>query len=373
VIRVLLSKVHADVADSLASSQIYEVIKTIYSSPESTNSAPARVAVLQNTLGQLRLANIATLDAITTHFTRLIELTSADDAYITLLAQNLAHCFLRPRAENPLTMQERHGQRLVRDLFEHKEEIFGELKRASAATNNRDSSARGRPQGISSDEHNRRANMEARNKAIASRSRATSPAPVSIEAANAGGRHRRDRSVGDPHKRFPVVASPTINRDHHRRGRYSLEVPDSDPNTPQSTAQTHLDPSVDQVVPRSTPARSDTNGSSDLAHLAASPPVVDPPAKANVEETAEGGGMEKKNSLARHSATAHKVQRKGPGSGSGSGLGLLSRTSKAGNRESVGSVPDSKGSDGESSQGVTREGSQRASYGVQLEDKPMDF
>jgi hypothetical protein len=349
------------------------VIKTIYTSPESTNSASARIAVLQNTLGQLRLANIATLDAIMTHFTRLIELTSADDAYILSLSQNLAPCILRPRAENPLTMQERHGQRLVRDLFEHKDEIFGELKRASAANHTRSASARGRPHGTSSDEHDRRANMEARAKAIATRSRATSPAPVSVEAANA--RHRRDRSVGDPGKRFPVVASPTVSRDQ-RRGRYSLEVPDSDPNTP-AQPQSHL--TLDPVAPpRSTPNQSDTNGSSDLAQFASSPPAEDTSAKGSIDETASGAGVEKKNSLTRHGVTGHKIHRKGPGSGSGSGIGMLARTAKAGNRDSVSSIPESKGSEGDGSQGVTRESSQhsanqRASYGVQLEDKPMDF
>jgi RhoGAP domain len=126
--------------DSLVSSQIYEIIKTIYSttpdaianpiSTESVDSAP-RIKVLQSTLGQLRLNNIATLDAITTHFTRLIDLTSADETYISNLAQALAPCILRPRTESSLTHDERHAYRLIRDLFDHKEAIFGELKRQS--------------------------------------------------------------------------------------------------------------------------------------------------------------------------------------------------------------------------------------------------
>src|SRR6202012_867127 len=102
------------------------------SSSATDGNETARVQVIQNTLGTLRLANIATIDAITTHFTRLIELTSADETYISALATNLAPCVLRPRHETTLTMNERFAYRLLRDLFAHKEEIFGELKRASS-------------------------------------------------------------------------------------------------------------------------------------------------------------------------------------------------------------------------------------------------
>src|SRR5690242_15950732 len=111
------------VADSLVSSQIYEIIKTIYTttpdavpnpiSTESADSSP-RIKVLQSTLGQLRLNNIATLDALTTHFTRLIDLTSADDTYVTNLANALAPCILRPKAESALYMEEKFAYRLIR-------------------------------------------------------------------------------------------------------------------------------------------------------------------------------------------------------------------------------------------------------------------
>lgn len=239
----LLQDLVADHAsDSLVSSQVYEIIKTIYSTADSSGSPEARISILQNTLGQLRLANIATLDAITTHFTRLIELTSAEEPFVSSLAQNLAPCILRPRTENSLTMHERHNYRLIRDLFAHKEAIFGELKRASshshssaaantaagapAAAAGRSSTPRVRA--ISTDESNRRVNMEARNRAIASKSRATSPAPPSNGRA-----HRRDRSVGPAETRFPIHASsppPTSSAtaETQRRGaaRASLGVPD---------------------------------------------------------------------------------------------------------------------------------------------------
>ncbi|KAL8954072.1 MAG: hypothetical protein Q9222_000129 [Ikaeria aurantiellina] len=239
-----------ELPDSLVSSQVYEIIKTIYSTPDSSTSPEARISVLQNTLGQLRLANIATLDAITTHFTRLIELTSASEPFVSTLAQNLAPCILRPRTDNSLTMHERHNYRLLRDLFAHKEAIFGELKRASshaqqhhnnsgpaaataAAAAGRESSTP-RLRAISTDESNRRVNMEARNRAIASRSRAASPAPPTNGRTTT---HRRDRSSGPAETRFPVHAntsssppSATSTDRPAQRGRgavrASLEVPD---------------------------------------------------------------------------------------------------------------------------------------------------
>ena len=183
----------------------------------------ARISVLQNTLGQLRLANIATLDAITTHFTRLIDLTSADEPYISSLANNLAPCILRPRTDTSLTMHERHSYRLVRDLFDHKEPIFGELKRASTLSHTPSggaNSAAARIRAISTDESNRRANMEARNRAIASKSRNSSPAPP----VNGRG-HRRDKSVDPPATRFPIQTGPIEQRKVVARA--SLEVPGS--------------------------------------------------------------------------------------------------------------------------------------------------
>lgn len=62
-------------------------------------------------------------------------------------------------------MNERFSYRLVRDLFAHKDAIFGELKRASTLTHS--TSGAQRPRAISTDESNRRANMEERQRAIA--------------------------------------------------------------------------------------------------------------------------------------------------------------------------------------------------------------
>ncbi len=216
--------------DSLVSSHVYEIIRTIYQTPTADGTEAARVSVLQQTLSQLRLTNIATLDACMNHFTRLIDLTSADEAYVAALATSLAPCVLRPKTESSLTMEEKHAYRLLRDIFAHKEPIFTELKRMSTLTHSSSvgPSTNHRPRAISTDESNRKAHMEERNRAIlekagGSRSRATSPAP----GPRTG--HRRDRSIGGPETRFPI-ASPTAS---HRQSigpvlgvkRQSLEVP----------------------------------------------------------------------------------------------------------------------------------------------------
>lgn len=237
-----------ELPDSLVSSHVYEIIRTIYQTPAGeTSDDSRRVPVLQQTLSQLRLTNIATLDACMNHFTRLIELTSADEAYVATLATTLAPCVLRPRTESSLTMEEKHAYRLVRDLFAHKDAIFSELKRLSALTHSSSVNqgkralapssditvGNNRPRAISTDESNRKAHMEERTRALleksnGGRSRATSPAP-----SPRAGTHRRDRSIGGPETRFPIQTSPTSSTERHRQSigpilgvkRSSLEVP----------------------------------------------------------------------------------------------------------------------------------------------------
>ena len=222
---------------------MYEIVRTIYTTPTADTAEDARVGVLQQTLSQLRLTNIATLDACMNHFTRLIDLTSADDQFVQTLAASLATCIIRPRTQSSLTLEEKHSHRLVRDLFAHKTAIFSELKRMSSLSHSGSvTNSAPRPRAISTDESNRRAHMEERQRALLEkagtagdrgRSRATSPAPSP--------RHRRDRSVGGPETRFPIQTSPTSTTDRGRNSmaslsgaikRDSLEVPDSAGSAP---------------------------------------------------------------------------------------------------------------------------------------------
>ncbi|KAJ3502612.1 hypothetical protein NM208_g16690 [Fusarium decemcellulare] len=79
-----------ELPDSIVSSHVYEIIRTIYSTASTDADESSRIAALQSTLSQLRLTNIATLDACMNHFTRLIDLTSADETYVSSLATALA-------------------------------------------------------------------------------------------------------------------------------------------------------------------------------------------------------------------------------------------------------------------------------------------
>ena len=149
---------------------------------------------------------------------------------------------MRPRTENTLTLEDRHAYRLIRDLFDHKEAIFGELKRQSSTLAG-SNSQRERQRAVSNahvntDESSRREKMEARAKAISEARRDRSPNPTN--------RHRRDKSTdGSNPGRFPVVASPRPDRPHDRTvsgavaagptKRSSLEVPGSENNSPSTT------------------------------------------------------------------------------------------------------------------------------------------
>ena len=267
---------------------MYEIIKTIYTTTGPTASDEARISVLQNTLGQLRLANIATLDALTTHFTRLIDLTSADEVYIAALANALAPCFLRPKTETSLTMAEKFNYRLVRDLFAHKEAIFGELKRASLQHSSSGASAR--PRAISTDESNRRANMEERQRAIANRSRASSPAPSPRQATSV---HRRERSIGGPETRFPIQTSPT---DARRQTRNSLEVPGSLENSPVVQAPAA---GSDSAIPsKPAPSNGQTGAGAGFSYGNGPGDTIESPSDSGTP-TSVGAEVDKRNSVGR--------------------------------------------------------------------------
>ena len=346
-----------ELPDSLVSNQVYEIIKTIYSSPDSSTSSETRISVLQNTLGQLRLANIATLDALTTHFTRLIELTSADEEYVSALATNLAPCILRPRTDTSLTLHEKHSYRLVRDLFAHKEAIFGELKRASALSHTPSggkTATAARDRAISTDESNRRANMEARARAIASKSRASSPAP------HANGRsHRRDKSVDPPATRFPIQTTSPTNTDARRATKHtSLEVPpDSGTPTGGRGEATHAHnglPFTMTVPEHSSLPSQDTHPLPTSHNINTNNPssITSPLDDVNGDSLAE-----KRESLGRATNSRFPPRKAG-------GHGSLGHNRMSGG--TVGSLDHSRDSLG-SEKGVSL-----ADRGVQLTDKPMD-
>lgn len=298
IVASVLKLYFLELPDSLVSSHVYEIVKTIYTTTAQSASESARIQVIQSTLGQLRLANIATLDALITHFTRVIELTEADEAYVTNLANVLAPCILRPKQESGLSMTEKYNVRLVRDLLAHKDAIFGELKRQSSLTHTNSGATRS-TRAVSTDESRRREHMEERQRAIAAaqaaqasagsnRSRQPSPGP----SATTPGAKVRDRSRG-PVTRFPISTASVDNSSEKRvmspvsttsSNRDSLGVPQSPSQTRAQSAYVPTSPpkapssSSSQEAPR-------TNGA-----LHQPPPAEDDPSEPT--STRERSGTE---------------------------------------------------------------------------------
>ncbi|SMR55004.1 unnamed protein product [Zymoseptoria tritici ST99CH_1E4] len=385
-----------ELPDSLVSSHVYEIIKTIYTTTSQTSSEAARIQVIQSTLGQLRLANIATLDALVTHFTRLIELTSADEAYINSLAGVLAPCIMRPKQESSLSMTEKFNVRLLKDLFAHKDAIFGELKRQSSLTHTASGSTR-QVRAISTDESKRKEHMEERQRAIAAATASSSGGPShmhtmstpvahtkSVRQPSPGPGHRRDRSRG-PETRFPVSATAAQNSGKVMSPTQSVSSSQRDSlGVPQSPTATRTQRQGDANF--SPPARSDgPNGSA--AGLYQSPPV-------DQEESPAGGGRARSGTLAERALASSKLS--GPGESADSAFGGKLSNGAAENDDSTPETPSKKDSltrsSGRGAAGAKRssataagglarkslvagggEEGEAAVKGVQLEDKPMDF
>lgn len=278
--------------DSLVSGRVYDVIKTIYHTHGGEGDDQTRLSVIQNTLGGLLLANIATLDAIVSHFTRLIELTSADEAYINDLSATFAPCILRPRQESIVTQHDKHTQRLFRDLLSNKESIFGELKRERSLN-------AGRTRALSStDESSRRVNEQARARAVIARSRPSSPAPTATS-------HRRDSSRGGGEfPRLPI--NPTSppgtgpnGSTNSPRYRQSLEVPGGVSGTPTTATASSTtgplsdhDPSqhVNDSDQDSPTSASTTHGEQSIPHQ---PPPTEP--KGSISRVGRGYQPQRKS------------------------------------------------------------------------------
>jgi hypothetical protein len=385
-----------ELPDSLVSSHVYEIIKTIYTTTSQSGSEEARVQVIQSTLGQLRLANIATLDALVTHFTRLIDLTSADDAYVSQLASVLAPCIMRPKQETGLSMNEKFNMRLLKDLFAHKDAIFGELKRQSTLTHTNSGATR-QVRAVSTDESKRREHMEERQRAIAAaqqvsqRNRGVSPSG-STRIPGEGG-HRRDRSQ----TRFPIAASvtssPTATRVMSRNAsisssnRDSLLVPQSPPAPPPKNDVSADSPrtngrfgAIHQPPPQDDEAPMRQRAGTEAAKRVSVVPTMsasisspsdfnapghyystslDSPIGPSTDRSLENSTPTKTDSLARRSAIPLKKTSGSMNRSSLIGTSSLSSRNEASEPASSAAPADKSGT--------------KAPAGVQLEDKPMDF
>lgn len=400
IVASLLKLYLLELPDAVVSSSLYEIIKTIYSGSTTADPAAAstRVSVLQNTLSQLRLANIATLDAIITHFARLIDLTSADETYVSSLAQNIAPCILRPRTETTLSFEEKYNYRFLRDLLAHKDAIFSELKRTISLTHSASvlraasGTSVGRPRAVSSDESNRRANMEERARAIANKSRNVSPSPVPKDSLME--QHRKRDSSRGPDTRFPVhVPGNGGSNSPVRESRDSqqLTVDKRRRESSRGPVETRFPVNATPPRPRFDPlpqnVQSQLKQSLDVPASVESSPVAErvgryqearPPGASTVnpgppvmnlrhneeqqpgtaEPTATGSEVGKSNSLGRSTATFGRYPRKPGGASAGSSTSVSRQSLKR------------KDDNGTSGDGSSFE--EKRPVGVELVDAPMD-
>lgn len=139
-----------ELPDSIVPHGYFDLIKTLYlsypvgSSDEDTDTP--RVNGLQNTLSELPVSNLATLDAILTHFNRLVNIIGSKNKDLGLqlrgrLCKEFGSLLLRPKDEEDGLSDTRisHSaatetlqQHFIEDLFQHKDTIFGELRRRNS-------------------------------------------------------------------------------------------------------------------------------------------------------------------------------------------------------------------------------------------------
>lgn len=148
-----------ELPEPLISNDIYDVLKMLYvqytSQPTNTEPGAAensenpsdeslqmeskKIRGLYTTLSSLPKPHIATLDAITTHFCRLIKILKMGEdgdeiaaAFTQSISQEFANCIIQVRVPDGNDL----GYKIFYDLLTHKKEIFGELKRQGSRAKN---------------------------------------------------------------------------------------------------------------------------------------------------------------------------------------------------------------------------------------------
>ncbi|SJM88455.1 probable Rho-GTPase-activating protein RGD2 [Zygosaccharomyces bailii] len=150
-----------ELPEPLISNDIYDVLKMLYTQytlppadtdvdASGTSDDPPdekeqqlieshKIRGLYTTLSSLPKPHIATLDAITTHFCRLIKILKMGDEgqeiaaeFTQSISQEFANCIIQVRLPDGNDL----GYKIFYDLLTHKKEIFGELKRQGSRAKN---------------------------------------------------------------------------------------------------------------------------------------------------------------------------------------------------------------------------------------------
>lgn len=123
---------------ALITDDAYDILKVLYRElpPSETHeqTEAQRIHGIVTALSTLSKPNMVTLDAITTHFERLIEIIKmnkseesqelAENLYDTI-SQEFANCLIRPTGPTINDL----GYKLLQDLLKHRKKVFKELKR----------------------------------------------------------------------------------------------------------------------------------------------------------------------------------------------------------------------------------------------------
>lgn len=120
-----------ELPNSLIGSQLYEILKGIYSKygGDSEEQIQARLQSVENTLAQLTLTHMATLDALTAHIHRLVTIANAEPADIEHIAREWGPALCWPKSRSALSLDDVFPVQLFKDILNSRDRIFGELKK----------------------------------------------------------------------------------------------------------------------------------------------------------------------------------------------------------------------------------------------------
>ncbi|ODV95706.1 hypothetical protein PACTADRAFT_3392 [Pachysolen tannophilus NRRL Y-2460] len=153
-----------ELPDSLIPNEYFDLIKSLYAQFVGSDEANTekRITGLINFLSNLPTCNIATLDSILTHFTRMISTVGQDskednqkemiNKFVSNISNEFSTLILRSSTNNSSSSSAGlFTSKLVKDLLEHKVQIFDELKKQSRQRGNvKNSLQKSSPTSISS-------------------------------------------------------------------------------------------------------------------------------------------------------------------------------------------------------------------------------
>ncbi len=147
VIASVLKLYLLELPDSVVPNGLYDLIRSIYNQYGSESESKERINGITNVLKNLDRSNLSTLNAICTHFTRLIKILLENknenesnglaSSFQNGISQEFSNCILRPRYQNNLSLSDKHSFRFFHDLLEHKAEIFKNLKPTGSIKKNK--------------------------------------------------------------------------------------------------------------------------------------------------------------------------------------------------------------------------------------------